>query len=86
VLNFRRNTFINEISLGAKTQCKPRICSCLATRMQVKIITNVPNTSFENVIRIKHFGTAVTSQNYIHEEIKGLLQFISEYYVFPHFT
>jgi hypothetical protein len=29
------------------------------------------NESFENVIKFKHFGTALTNQNDIHDEIKS---------------
>jgi hypothetical protein len=45
------------------------VCSCLIARMQDKIIINL-SKMFAN---LKYLGMTVTIQNYIHEEIKSIL-------------
>jgi hypothetical protein len=38
-----------------------------------KVNVKATNKPFENVAYFKYFGTAVTDQNYIHEEVRGRL-------------
>jgi hypothetical protein len=40
--------------------------------MQEKYNMTVPNRSFENAVKLKYFGMAVTDQNLTHEEIRRL--------------
>jgi hypothetical protein len=45
--------------------------SCTATRTKLHLL--VANKSFENAAEFMYLGTAVTNQNYIHEEMKSSL-------------
>jgi hypothetical protein len=50
-----------------------RICSCLVTTMEDKIIMKRANRFFENLTKLRYLGMTVTNQMYIHEKIKSTL-------------
>jgi hypothetical protein len=52
---------------------KLSICCCLVTRMQGKIMTKIADKSFKNVTQFTYFGTTVTDQHLIQDEIKRRL-------------
>jgi hypothetical protein len=52
------------------------LLSCLQNAEQNRNIEN-SKTSFENVAKIRYFGTKVTNGNLIQEEIKGRLNSVN---------